>query len=170
MLFPEIDRTSIQNRILEKSIPEPNTGCWLWLASLKNKAGYGQIMLRNKRGKPQYAHRVSFEAFKCEIPEDALVLHSCDQPCCVNPDHLRAGSISDNSKDMIKRNRGKGQLHRGDGRVKTTLSDAEVAEIFSDERRTKEISDSYKVSERHVRHIKLGQRRTIEKVARIIKR
>jgi DNA-binding transcriptional regulator YiaG len=161
MLFPAQDRTSIINRIEKMSMPEPNTGCWLWLGSLKNKNGYGQIMLRNRRGKPQYAHRVSFEAFKCESAGTQFVLHSCDQPYCVNPDHLRLGSVRDNAADMMRRGRGKGQLTLHDPRM-TRLSDAQVVAIRESALSANKLARTFGVSTRHICHIKRWERRMVD--------
>lgn len=159
MMFPQMDRPSIEARLLANSIPEPNSGCWLWTASTKN--GYGQITLRHERGLgPRYAHRVSFEVFKCELPEDALILHSCDMRCCINPDHLRGGSQRDNALDMMKRNRGKSQIAVGDRRF-TRLSDLQVAAIKSNHSTAKKIATEFSISARYVLQIKSGARRQI---------
>jgi len=74
--------------------------CMEWTAMLDNK-GYGVVRFG---GKPTRAHRVSYILSNGEI-EDKLVLHKCDNPKCVNPDHLYAGTYHDNVVDMITRER-----------------------------------------------------------------
>src|SRR4051812_22074657 len=75
--------------------------CWLWTA-YRDAAGYGRFGLA---GKVQKAHRVSYELAVGPIPAGAHVLHSCDNPPCVNPDHLRVGSRIDNMRDKFMRGR-----------------------------------------------------------------
>lgn len=171
MIFPASDRASITNRFAEKYIPEPNSGCWLWVASSKGN-GYGQFQLRHRRGMgPEFAHRVSYELHCGEIPEGKVVLHVCDNRACVNPDHLRVGTVADNSHDMVSKNRGRGQFLGWGRSAHTRISQSDVLSILVDDRPTKEIAKSFGVSERHVRHVKRGERRrTIEKVAQIFKR
>lgn len=94
--------TSLSERIENNIARVPESGCWLWLATINNK-GYGRI-----DGK--YAHRVSFELKNGKIPNGLFVLHSCDVSCCVNPNHLRLGSQKDNTQDAVKR----GRTARGD--------------------------------------------------------
>jgi hypothetical protein len=79
-------------------------GCWLWTASFRI-GGYGNFMFR---GKPHKAHRVSWILTHGEIPDGALVCHSCDTPACVRPDHLFLGTHQDNMQDM----NAKGRHHR----------------------------------------------------------
>jgi len=90
-----------QQLIETKSIPVTESGCWLWLGS-KMPRGYGQIQFL---GKKYYAHRLSFEAYKGHIPDGHVVRHTCDEPSCVNPDHLLSGTQKDNTQDCIRRNR-----------------------------------------------------------------
>ena len=82
-------------------VPEPNSGCWLWLGSLNRPNGYGMFGQYPRRG----AHRVAFGLYKHPIPKGAHVLHRCDMPCCVNPDHLFLGSVLDNAADKIAKGR-----------------------------------------------------------------
>lgn len=83
------------------SIPEPNSGCWLWLKTL-DKMGYGKM--GTAMGKVVAAHRLSFEAFKYD-PGKLSVLHHCDMPSCVNPEHLFTGTQRDNIQDCIAKGR-----------------------------------------------------------------
>lgn len=76
-------------------------GCWIWEGSI-HPLGYGRFYLD---GKMQKAHRAAYQLAKGPIPEGAHILHSCDNPPCVNPAHLRAGSHSDNMRDMVNKGR-----------------------------------------------------------------
>lgn len=78
--------------------------CWEWQGYRIDK-GYGR--LRHEGGK-KLAHRVSYEAFVGAIPDGMCVLHKCDNPPCVNPDHLFLGTNLDNVKDCINKGRHKG--------------------------------------------------------------
>lgn len=96
-----VDRLSSAD-ILDRSIPEPNTGCWLWLMCV-GKDGYGLVKVS---GKACGAHRVSYETHKGEIPVGMCVCHACDQRSCVNPDHLWLGTVQDNNTDKKLKHRG----------------------------------------------------------------
>jgi len=98
---------SLAEHIEAKSIPEPNSGCWLWLGEV-NSAGYGRIA----RGNPHYgyrtrilAHRASYEIAKGSIPDGMELDHLCRVRSCVNPDHLEPVNRSENNSrgDLMKR-------------------------------------------------------------------
>lgn len=112
---------NILERFESKYIPEPNSGCWLWLGS-KTLTGYGYFRVGNKMKR---AHRVSFELFKGNIPGNLYVLHACDNPSCVNPNHLSLGTQKDNMRDMI----GKGRLYPSEKHPKVKLTTDQVIEI-----------------------------------------
>lgn len=77
--------------------------CWLWLGSRKERnGGYGQLSFY---GRFAYAHRVSWHLSNGPIPEGAQVLHKCDNPPCVRPDHLFLGTQADNVRDMFRKGR-----------------------------------------------------------------
>ena len=80
------------------------TPCLPWQRS-KNKKGYGHLWIN---GKTVAAHRAAWEAAKGLIPTGANVLHECDNPACVNTDHLFLGTLRDNTQDMIRKGRGRG--------------------------------------------------------------
>lgn len=72
--------------------------CWLWARSI-NGGGYGVVHGGKK------AHRVIYEALVGEIPEGMYVLHKCDTPRCINPDHLFLGTALDNARDRQAKRR-----------------------------------------------------------------
>jgi len=72
--------------IYRRCVPEPNTGCWLWIGNYEAH-GYGAIEMKGKR---YLAHRYAYLVFKGEIPEGLELDHLCRTPACVNPDHLEA--------------------------------------------------------------------------------
>jgi HNH endonuclease len=83
--------------------------CWIWGGAINNK-GYGCIGSGGRGRTNLLAHRVSWEINKGQIPDDMIVMHICDNPPCVNPEHLRLGSMRDNQKDMMTKGRGGGQF------------------------------------------------------------
>ena len=80
--------------------------CWLWLGSSRTQKGYGLLpKVGGSKGKSVLAHRLSYQIHKGEIPEGMVVMHSCDNPSCVNPDHLSVGTQSQNILEAIAKGR-----------------------------------------------------------------
>lgn len=92
-------------RFFKKVIPEPNSGCHLWVG--RERLGYGRVYTTRggDKNKVETAHRIAWEIENGVHPGDMMVLHSCDNTICVNPDHLRVGTQLDNMADAVKRNR-----------------------------------------------------------------
>lgn len=84
-----------------KKFPHPR-GCWIWGGTVHVTTGYGKFSFLHGS---YLAHRIAWMLFKGTIPDGLWILHSCDTPPCVNPDHLFLGTQKDNTCDMWKKGR-----------------------------------------------------------------
>jgi hypothetical protein len=91
-----------KSNFLKKFIQTSSNDCWGWTGAKFKKNGYGAFGINYKM---KLAHRVSYEIFIEQIPTDLCVLHKCDNPLCVNPNHLFLGTHRDNMQDMVKKSR-----------------------------------------------------------------
>lgn len=117
--------------IEQRSIPEPMSGCWIWLCSFKPN-GYGQAWDGER---VVWAHRLAFEAFNGPIPAGALVQHRCDQPWCVSPLHLHLGTDATNAWDKQRKGRAARKLGAHDvvtirGHLAAGLAKRAIARAF----------------------------------------
>lgn len=133
--------------------------CWEYQGR-KDKDGYG--ILSEKSFGSQRAHRASFIAFKGEIKEGYMICHTCDNPPCINPDHLYQGTAKDNARDMLERglfpigeNKKKGSAGEKNSHAK--LTEKEVKEIRISRNPIPYLSKKYRVSESSIRNIILGK-------------
>jgi hypothetical protein len=98
--------------------------CWEWTGS-RHRQGYGRVGYLGNRA--AYTHRVSYQLVNGKIKKGLNVLHRCDNPPCVNPDHLFLGTQSDNAYDMFSKNRG--NRARGEKNSKARLIDSQVRRV-----------------------------------------
>ncbi len=142
---------SLKERFEEKWIPEPFSGCWLWIGAVSGGKWGGYGLMRVDRRNRQ-AHRVSWELrYGVEIPVGYQCCHTCDTPGCVNPDHLFIGTQSDNQKDCNAKGRrdNKGELN---GRAK--LNPGLVSQIRLSNKNKSALSREFGVSRRQILRIK----------------
>ena len=96
-----VQKQTIEERFWSKVQPEPNSGCWLWDATIA-RGGYGHFW---SDGRLVYAHRFSYELEHGVIPEDLVLDHLCSVPSCVNPQHLEPVTQQINAQRTVDRGR-----------------------------------------------------------------
>jgi hypothetical protein len=88
-----VNLLDLPERLQSKILPEPNSGCWIWMGAVAKRGGYGSVGIGSRRDpagrmRMQKAHRVVYEMLRGAIPEALQIDHKCRTTCCVNPDHL----------------------------------------------------------------------------------
>ena len=98
----------LPTRIFKQSYPD-GTGCRIWKGKL-NQHGYGVCKVN---GKEIRAHRALFFYLHPEVNKQFVIMHTCDKRACVNPNHLIAGTQTENLEDMTNKGRRKGGAPKG---------------------------------------------------------
>jgi hypothetical protein len=142
-------------RVINQSIPEPNSGCWLWLGTTNGR--YPQLKIKRKN---IYAHRIACESVYGDIG-DLQALHKCDNPLCVNPDHLYPGTQLQNVKDCIDRGRFKspGPINpeKGSDRYNAKLTEADALYIRNSSEKGIDLVKKFGVSKTTVSKLRNGK-------------
>jgi hypothetical protein len=138
---------SISERLDKYTVPEPNTGCWLWIGACAAD-GYPRLTIGSLTDKTKKSVRVN--RLVCEmvhgLPEGMHALHKCDNPICVNPDHIYPGTSQQNTYDCIKRMR-RTQIKRGSQNVMAVLNEDQVISIRLSSEKGVELAKKYGVSQ-----------------------
>lgn len=130
--------------------------CWVWTASLST-AGYGRFKVRSYSS--EAAHRVAYALANQVHPKGMLVLHSCDNPKCVNPKHLRLGTAKDNMDDMFSRKRNKSPDQSGANNGNSKLTEIQVLAIkgmIAEGRKNTHIAPEFGVTHQLISKIRRG--------------
>ena len=125
------------------------TECWFFTGRT-DPFGYGNFTVnKTKIG----AHRFSYVIFHGPIPKDLLVRHRCDNPSCVNPNHLETGTVHDNVKDRMTR----GRSAKGTGNGRSKLKESDIQKILIDPRSSIKVSRDYGVSGSVILNVRNGK-------------
>ena len=137
---------TMKDRFLNSFEMITESGCWVWGGSV-NESGYGQMTWKNRS---YSAHRFSYQQFVGSIPESMCVLHQCDVPSCVNPNHLFLGTNQDNMKDKVSKER----QAKGEKQGSAKLTTVQVMEILGSNNTFAALANKYGVQATTVANIK----------------
>lgn len=143
---------SIKDKI-EKNIVKSETGCWEWVGTKRGESAgvyYGGTSIG---GKSILAHRASYELYVGKIPDGMLVCHKCDNPKCVNPEHLFLGTHFDNARDMSIKNRGTNGEKSNNSKLTNTKAVEIVFAASMKNMKQKDIASVFGISEKTVNKI-----------------
>lgn len=151
----------LRDRLIKKILLEPYTGCWVFVGC-RLPSGYGRIKADGER-KEVLAHRASWQVHKGAIPDGMCVLHRCDNPPCINPDHLFLGTFADNYLDMVSKGRARCASEqpktRGSKHWKAKLTETQVREIIARKSESrKSLASEFGTSARYISSIVCGHK------------
>lgn len=150
-------RDTLENRFWRQVDKKSDNECWIW-SGTKNKKGYGCIIKDDGSRKRHLAHRASYIINKGEIPDGLYVLHSCDNPSCVNPNHLRVGTQSENIKEAFDKGRKVQPILFGEKNPKSKLTIEQVKFIKANPQLGhKHIADMFCLSPNCIRGVRIGR-------------
>lgn len=133
---------TIEERLREYSIPEPNSGCQLWTGVLDG-VGYGMVWVGHKK---RGAHVVSWELENGRpVAPGMLICHHCDVRCCINAAHLFEGTPAANTRDMMEKGRYVPTVTAGESHYMAKLSDDAVRAIRVDSRDSRIVAAEYDI-------------------------
>ena len=129
--------------------------CWVWTGE-KNNKGYGRVSVGRMNRRRFLAHRLSLELNGSTLAKTDCVIHSCDNPACVNPAHLSVGSQADNLADM--RSKKRHNIGERNGLATTSIEQVRMIRSLIGVIGPTEIAERCGVSRSVVQHIKSGKR------------
>lgn len=139
---------------LSRSIPEPNSGCWIWAGAMSWN-GYGAVRAGNRTTRAHRASYLAAHGFQ-DLPRSIDVCHRCDNRCCVNPDHLFIGSRASNMRDASEKGRVRPPALAGEACPAAKLTADQVRSIRNDKRSQRELGRVYGVDKGTIAGIRKG--------------
>lgn len=141
------------DELLDKAMPITESGCFVW-TMYANKKGYGRIAYKRRMW---LTHRLSWHLAYGYLPSDKMVCHKCDNPSCINPNHLFLGDAKINTKDMDDKGRRKPMRGESHGMAKLTESDViDIRQCIKDGISLETISQAWGVTKSMIGMIKNG--------------
>lgn len=158
MTIPRFSKYSPQSHVdlqtAFESHVEKTPTCWIWTGTVFSiRGGYGAFTCRPYGIFRQRAHRIAWKIYCGEITSDQHVLHRCDNPICVNPEHLFIGDQPLNMTDKV----GKNRQNKGENHGRHKLTELEAIAIRNDPREYTIIAAEYGISVPTVSDIKCAR-------------
>jgi len=138
---------SLKDRFFARFVKLEN-GCWQWRAHT-DKDGYGVLPGDSKNTR---AHRLSYELHKGQIQDGFVICHHCDNPGCVNPDHLFIGTTKDNAQDALQ----KGRAYVGEKNGRSKLTKENVKEILNSTLNGPQLANKFGVTRHTINRVRRG--------------
>jgi hypothetical protein len=135
---------TVADRFNDKWVPEPFSGCWIWIGAARR--GYAAMHPNLS------AARVSWVIHRGQVPRKLQILHRCDTPLCVNPDHLFLGTPFDNKRDCLS----KGRHSFGEHRPLAKLTKTDVEKILRCNESSKQLATRFRVDPSTIHRIRKG--------------
>lgn len=158
LTYSERDKQAKLAALMRKVVMIPFSGCWIW-TGVTDPFGYGKTQWG--RDQRWAVHRLVWLLHGGDLPPKKLLLHSCDIPCCVNPDHLRLGTHKENSRDMVLRGRCKSRGKKGEEHNMAKLSDFDVFVLRKSSLPTSMLARLFHISGSYVRSLQRGLHRKV---------
>jgi len=140
MIYQEnilLSKMATRTKVIEYVI-DINSNCWNCISHPLDKDGYPKICRNNKETR---GNRYVYEREHGEIPKGLVIRHTCDNPTCINPNHLVLGTYKENAEDRVSRDRGAFGERNGTSK----LTEDQVFAILKDDREYREIAPDYNV-------------------------
>ncbi len=143
-------RRDIAERFWEKVVK--SDGCWMWSGATSTR-GYGRFAV-SVQDKSAEAHRMSWMLTHGSVPPGQCVLHRCDTPPCVRPDHLFIGTKRDNAIDRQQKGRSASQIGFNNANAKVSESDViDIRTLAALGATAKALAEAFSIDPTNVRHI-----------------
>lgn len=145
---------TLEDRLQARAHPNSATGCIEW-GGYRNEHGYGRIIVG---GKVRFAHRVAYELYVEPLKDGFCIAHKCDNPSCLNPEHLFQTTHAGNMADMRDKGRSdKVKKAKGASHWRAKLTENQAAAIKADIRPLREIASQYQLNKSTVYMLKTGR-------------